>query len=413
MNNNFLSAPLGRYPSRILLPLLMLMAMLAPPRAGADTYSGTLSSNSSTPARTATTSVSNQTVTITQAGTLAAATPPSGTISTSGPINAQTLTLQNIQVASSDLSAGISLYIAAYFSGQYYFFTANGWTTEMLAYQTGATSVPSSVTLANGDLSGLVGTQVLLGYGNGASALNDMLQQQKYAQLYTITATTSTSTNLQALNLWDIYGSGQTQGTAMEFGDEIGGDFNDEDHDGNPANIWSTGTASDSSGFGYDIDWAVSKETLSAPFTVLWNGCLSYGGPDNRFVLGRKNSGFTNSANSPDPITQEIYMQYEQGSGDKATLVVGTAAGATVSVQNITTTKVTPGPSTSSRTPYDYDAICGDFKLEWNNQTVTSYFNGSKIGDLNYASGYGEPFGLAFRTFANPIKVNTISVTQP
>jgi len=173
-----------------------------------------------------------------------------------------------------------ALYIAAYFGGQYYFFTANGWTMEIQAYQSGITTVPNAVTLASGDLSGLVGTALLLGYGNGsgASALNDMLQAQKYAQIHTIASTAGAgTTNLQDLSLWNIYGSGQMQGAAMEFG----------------------------------------------------------------------------------------------------------------------------------------DAICGDFKLEWNNQTVTSYFNGNKIGGVAYASGYGEPFALAFRTFVNPIKVNSITVTQP
>lgn len=384
---------------------------------GSGTLSYSVSANTSTSARTATITVGGQTVTVTQAGAAAATVPPSGTVTASGPITAHTLTLQNVQIASSDLSGGVTLYIAAYFGGQYYFFTPNGWTTQTQPYQSGITTAPNAVTLASGDLSGLVGTTVLLGYGNGSgtSALNDMLQKQKYAQIHTIAATTGAgTTNLQDLSLWNIYGSGQMLGAAMEFGDEIGGDFGDEDRDGNPANVWSTGTASDSSGFGYDNDWAVSKGTWSAPFTVLWNGCLSYGGPPySIFALGRKNAGFTNRANSPDPMTPEIYMQHESGSGGKATLVVGTAAGASVSAANITTTKVAPGPSVSSRTPYDYDAICGDFKLEWNNQTVTSYFNGSKIGDMPYASGYGEPFAIAFRAFANPIKVNSITVTQP
>lgn len=356
------------------------------------------------------------TISLAFSGAAVAPLPPSATVSATGPITAQTLTLQNIQIAGADLSGGVTLYIAAYLGGQYYFFTPNGWTAQIQAYQSGITSVPSAVTLANGDLSGLAGTAILLGYGNGSGtgALNDMLQNGKYAQIYTISATTGpATTSLQDLSLWNIYGSGQMQGAALEFGDEIGGDFGDEDKDGNPANVWSSGAVSDSTGFGYDTDWAVSKGTLSAPVTVLWNGCLSYGGPDNRFVLGRKNAGFTNRANSPDPLAQEIYMQYEAGSGGTATLVAGTAAGASLSVANITTSKVTPGASASTRTPYDYDAICGDFKLAWNNQTVTAYFNGTKIGDMPYAPGYGEPFVIAFRTFANPVKVNSIAVTQP
>jgi len=341
--------------------------------------------------------------------------PPSASISALGPLTAQTLTLQNIQIPSADLSRGVSVYIVAVLGNTVITFGPNGWTTQILAYQAGVTTAPGPVTLvSNLDLSGAIGVTFYLAYGNGIgeAAMSDMLEKQKFAQLYTIAATGGSS-NLQDLTLWNIYGSGHMQGTAMEFGDEIGGDFRDEDGDGNPANIWSTGSVSDSTGFGFDIDWAVSKGTFTAPFSVLWNGCLSYGGPNNRFVLGRKNSAFTNKANSPDPLPQEIYMEYQSGSASTASLVVGLTTGATVSVANLTTTNVTPGTSVAGRTSYDYQAICGDFKLEWRNQTVTSYFNGSKIGDLPYASGYGEPFGMAFRSFANPIKVNSFGVTQP
>ena len=42
MNNNFVGSHLGRYYLRILLPFLMLITMLAPPKAGAEVYSGRL-----------------------------------------------------------------------------------------------------------------------------------------------------------------------------------------------------------------------------------------------------------------------------------------------------------------------------------------------------------------------------------
>lgn len=346
----------------------------------------------------------------------AATVPPSATISAAGPLTAQTLTLQNIQISSADLSGGVSIYIVAMLGNTVLTYGPNGWTTLIVPYQSGVTAAPGPLTLISSmDLSGLVGVTFFMGYGNGSgdAALNDMLANLKFVQLYTITAAASGGNNLLDLALWDKYGSAQTQGSAIEFGDEIGGDFNDEDGDGNPYNVWKNGAVSDSSGFAYDIDWAVSRSTFSAPFTVLWNGCLSYGGPDNRFVLGRKNAGFTDKANSPDPMAQEIYMQYQSGSGATASLVVGTSAGATVNIADLAITKVTPGAGVPTRNPYDYDAICGDFKLEWNNQTVTSYFNGGKVGDLSQSSGYGEPFAVGFRSFANPIKVNTLTVSQP
>jgi len=369
-------------------------------------FTAAVSSTSTT--TTTTTTTSTTTSTIPQR--------PSASISAVGPLTQQTLTLQNIQIPSTDLAGGVSLYIVALAGNTVFTFGPNGWDTNILGYQSGVKAVPNSVVLVrSSDLSWLVGTTFFFGYGNGndPAALSDMLGKQKYVQVYTIAATPSGTTNLQDLSLWNIYGSGRMQGTSMEFGDEIGGDFSDEDKDGNPANVWSTGAVSDSSGFGMDIDWAVSKGTFAAPFTVLWNGCLSYGGPNNRFILGRKNSGFTNQAGSPDPMPQEIYMEYQSGDSTTASLVVGTGAGSTVSVANLATTNVTPGTSVPGRTSYDYRAICGDFKLEWRNQTVTSYFNGTKVGDLPYASGYGDVFGIAFHSFANPIKVNSISVTQP
>jgi len=378
---------------------------------GSSTLNYSISTNTETAPRSATITVNDQIITVTQAG--AALLQPAGTIMATGPITAQTLTLHNIGIASAELARGITLYIAAYFNGTYYFFSTAGWTTEMLPYQSAITTLPNAITLANGDLSGLVGTQVLLGYGSGTNPLDDMLQQHKYAQIYTITGTDNVgSTDLQNLSLWDIYGSGRLQANALEFGDQIGGDFGDEDHDGNPVNVWSTGLVSDSAGFGYDIDWAVAKQTFSAPFTVAWNGCLSYSGPDTRFVLGRKNTAFTNKANSSDPIVQDIYVQAEWET-NSASLVVGTLAGASVRSPAIDTTLVTPNASVDGRTPYAYQAVCGDFKLEWGNQTATFYFDDSKIGDLPYASGYGEAFGIAFRSFANPVLVNSLLVTQP
>ena len=395
-------------------------------RGGATGYGGYGSYELELTAATSTTTTTTTSTTTTSTTTTTLAQPPSASMGVSGPLTSQTLTLQNIQIPSSDLSGGVSIYIVAFLGNTVVAFGPNGWTTQLVPHQSGVTAAPGPITLLNSmDLSGLVGVSFFFGYGNGSgdSALSDMLTKLKFAYLYTITAASSGGTNLLDLGLWNIYGSGHMQGTAIELGDEIGGDFGDEDKDGNPYNVWKSGAAytlvtdpawpSSSYNFGYDIDWMVSKETFSAPFTLLWNGCLSYGGPENRFFLGRKNAGFTNQASSPDPIAQEIYMEYQSGSGSTASLVAGTSAGTTVSMANLTTTKVTPGSSVPTRTAYDYDAICGDFKLEWKSQTVTSYFNGNKIGDLPYASGYGEPFAIGFRSFANPIKVNSFSVSQP
>lgn len=116
-------------------------------------------------------------------------TAPGGTITASGPLMAQTLTLSGISVPSADLASGVSFYIAASVSGSFYFLDSNGWTTQLLPYVSGITNTPGAITVSNGlDLSGLVGTTLWFGYGRGTgdSALNDMLQGLRYLQLYTI-----------------------------------------------------------------------------------------------------------------------------------------------------------------------------------------------------------------------------------
>lgn len=112
-----------------------------------------------------------------------------GTIAASGTLTAQTLTLSGMSVPAADLAGGVSLYVAAYAGGNFFFLTGSGWTTQMQAYSTGVTSVPASIMVADGmNLSGLVGTTLWFGYGRGSgdSALNDMLQGMRYKQVYTI-----------------------------------------------------------------------------------------------------------------------------------------------------------------------------------------------------------------------------------
>jgi hypothetical protein len=355
------------------------------------------------------------TLAISGIGTTSVATPPSGSITATGPITSQALTLNNIQINSADLANGVSLYVAALSGSTYYFFNGAAWVKDRVPYRSGITTVPSSITLVNGNLSGLIGTRILLGYGNGTgdSALNDLLQSKKYAQVYTIVATGGTgSTNLLDLAQWTLYGSGQNFGAALEFGDEIGGDFNDEDKDGNRDNVWNSGVVSDSSGFGFDVDWALAKTRFSAPFTLQMDGCLSYAGPENRLIIGRENAGFSNAYGSPDPLAQEIYVQGEW-TNNNVTLVLGTRDGATARASGYTTTMVAPGPSVSTRTPYNYEALCGKYELVWKNQVVELYFNDNKAGEVPYASGYGDPFVVAFQTFANPVKLNSFVVTRP
>jgi hypothetical protein len=119
----------------------------------------------------------------------ATATTLDATMSSSGALTARTQTLGGMSVPTSDLVGGVSLYVAAYAGGNFFFLTGGGWTTQMQAYSSGVTSVPTSIAVTDGlDLSGLVGTTVWFGYGRGSgdSALNDMLQGARYKQVYTI-----------------------------------------------------------------------------------------------------------------------------------------------------------------------------------------------------------------------------------
>jgi hypothetical protein len=119
----------------------------------------------------------------------AAATTLDATMSASGTLTARTLTLGGMSVPGTDLAGGVSLYVAAYAGGNFFFLTGGGWTTQYLPYSSGVTSVPASITVADGmNLSGLVGTTVWFGYGRGTgdAALTDMLQGARYKQVYTI-----------------------------------------------------------------------------------------------------------------------------------------------------------------------------------------------------------------------------------
>lgn len=119
----------------------------------------------------------------------AVATTLNGAIAASGTLVTKTLILTGISVPAADLAGGVSLYVAANVGGNFFFLTPGGWTTQMQAYSSGVTSVPSSIAVAEGmNLSGLVGTTLWFGYGRGSgdSALSDMLLGARYMQVYTI-----------------------------------------------------------------------------------------------------------------------------------------------------------------------------------------------------------------------------------
>lgn len=115
--------------------------------------------------------------------------PPSATAVSSGQLTARNISLQNIQIPAAALANGVSLFVAANIQGTIYCRTSAGWSTQLAPYMSGITQVPSSITIVNNtNLSNHIGTNILIGYGNGVgeAALNDMLQGKKYAVVHTV-----------------------------------------------------------------------------------------------------------------------------------------------------------------------------------------------------------------------------------
>ena len=61
----------------------------------------------------------------------------------------------------------------------------------------------------------------------------------------TTSTTISDGQGADLLNLaeWDVYGSASADTNELIFGDSIGSDPQDQDHDGNPENTWMKGSA--------------------------------------------------------------------------------------------------------------------------------------------------------------------------
>lgn len=117
---------------------------------------------------------------------------PTASFSASGAGTTSNLTVSvTVNVADADLGATGNYYAGFNYQNDWYFMTPQGW----VAYTLGSGTVPvyattslysgTSVLFANTDLSSYVGAQLYIGYGLTES---DMLTNEKYAMVYTVTA---------------------------------------------------------------------------------------------------------------------------------------------------------------------------------------------------------------------------------
>lgn len=131
-------------------------------------------------------------------GALAAQT-PSFSATSSGTTNNLTLTA-NLNVADADAGKNGNVYLGATYDNTWFFHNGTGW----VQFNGGAGPVYAAAPMANraievlrdADVSGLVGLQLYVGYGlteNGAPE-NDMMANNKFGMVYTVTADTAAPT---------------------------------------------------------------------------------------------------------------------------------------------------------------------------------------------------------------------------
>ena len=200
-------------------------------------------------------------------------------------------------------------------------------------------------------------------------------------------------TNLLDLSKWTIYGTASLQGSTLTIGDSIGYDPSDADHDGNPYSVWYAGGVTAQQGVDYDE--VLTVEEFAPPFKLSWTGCFpatSYG--YNNIFLGRKNAAFTGAANSRQYlITQEFGITARWDFAGLNTAVVN--------VGNYDIRRVASASLSGS-------SYCGDFRIEWTNDLLQFFYNGSKVREQRYA--YVGPVSIVVRSFDLPHTLTAMSI---
>lgn len=205
----------------------------------------------------------------------------------------------------------------------------------------------------------------------------------------------ATTTTLNTLADWNVYGSGSASGSSLVFGDVYGYDSADADGDGNPSNVWNEGNKS--AGQALDYDWAVSKKEFKAPLTVNWSGCLpttKYG--YNWMLIGKRDPAFSGAPSSRhDPMWPGIGFMTRWENQNALHISSSTGGVATIAPVK---------PSSGN--------ICGDFKVVWRDKIAQFYFNNTLVNQQSYTGWYGESVVLGFRSFEKSISVTAVSVIE-
>jgi len=205
---------------------------------------------------------------------------------------------------------------------------------------------------------------------------------------------TAVPVDLITPSAWKFYASGSVQGTTLTVGDSIGYDTSDSDKDKNPYNVWfGTGITT---GQGVDYDEAITVAEFKPPLSVTWTGCLpktDYG--YNNIFIGRKNTAFTGATGSRQyPISQEFGFTNRWDYYGLNTVVVNDTG--KHDVRSVSA-------ATLSNNRY-----CGNYRVDWANDTLTFYFNSIKVRTQPY--NYLGPVSILVRSFDLPHTITSMKV---
>lgn len=211
-----------------------------------------------------------------------------------------------------------------------------------------------------------------------------------------LSAGAAQAVNLLDLSRWDVYGTASSKQGTLTFGDNVGYDATDTDKDGNPSNVWNTGSSGGEGGL--DYDWAAGKDAFAQPATLAFTGCLSstaYG--YQYFGLSPANSRFTGQPKSQEnPVDWNNYLaafttrwEYKRELRTVATVAGKQTQAAVAGAQ----------PANGN--------YCGDYRIEWHDNVADFYYNNAKVG--SQALAYSGTMKVFTRNFEKPFTVTAIS----
>lgn len=207
-------------------------------------------------------------------------------------------------------------------------------------------------------------------------------------------AGTAQAVNLLDLSKWDVYGTATSNQGTLTFGDSVGYDATDTDKDGN----WNPG--SPSGDWGYDYDWAVSKDAFAQPATLAFAGCISstaYG--YQYFGLSPAYSSFTGQPHSEGPVVDwnNYLASFLTRWESKRELRTVTTAGGKQTQATVAGVQPSGGN------------YCGEYRIEWHDNVADYYYNNARVGSQTLA--YSGTMKVFTRNFEKPFTATAITFT--